>query len=144
MLIDEKMPFEGDPQEVWKKVSDVERMPEFWHGTRSLKVLSRDGGKMKIKAKFAFGGTRDVDVTVDDATKTLSLNYSSGPFSGVQSVMVAGNTVEAKWDIKFNGVYRFVENKMAGHFQSGTVHALERLVGKPTAEDSNGEAIAQV
>ena len=132
MLIEERLEFEGDPEVVWKRVSDIERMPEFWHGTRSLKVIERDGDKVKIRAKFAFGGTRDVDITTDETTMTLALNYASGPFTGVQTVRVNGKSLEARWDINFNGIYRIGADRIAGHFRSGTVHALERLVGKQT------------
>ena len=145
MLIQEKIDFEGDPAAVWKRVSSIERLPEFWHGTRSLQVIRQEGNKTRIRAKFAFGGSRDVEVTTDESNNTLTLNYVSGPFTGVQTVRVVGNTEEARWDIEFKGIYRFGAKRIAGHFRGGTVHALERLVGQKVEEENPaGEGIAQV
>jgi ribosome-associated toxin RatA of RatAB toxin-antitoxin module len=129
VLIEERIEFVGDPAVVWKRVSDIERIPEFWHGTKSLHVVEVKGDTAKVRARFAFGGARDVEITTYGTSMTLTLTYTSGPFRGVQTVRVVGNTLEAKWDIDFKGIYRFGANRIAGHFRSGTVHALERLVG---------------
>ena len=37
MLIQARLEFKDDPAAVWGRLSDVERIPEFWHGTRSLR-----------------------------------------------------------------------------------------------------------
>ncbi len=128
MLIEASLDFEGDSEVVWKRVSDVERIPEYWHGTKSLKVLETiDGTKLITAAKFAFGGTGKVRITSDAATKTLLLEYLSGPFTGSQTVRITGKKLEAKWDITFHGIFKIGSGRTAGHFKSGTVHALERL-----------------
>lgn len=128
MLIEASLDFEGDPEAVWKRVADVEKMPEYWHGTKSLKVLERvDGTKLIAAAKFAFGGSGKVRVSTDPSTKTLLLEYLSGPFTGTQTVGVVGKRLEAKWDITFHGIFKIGSGRTAGHFRSGTVHALERL-----------------
>ena len=132
MLIQERVGFDGDPAVVWERLSDVERIPEFWHGTRSLQIVARDSegpGKetVKARARFAFGGSGDVEITADKATMTLTSNYTSGPFKGAQVVKIVGNAIEAKWDVNFTGVFRLTSGWTGGHFRSGTVHALERL-----------------
>ncbi len=134
MLIEERVEFDGDPATVWERLSDVDRIPEFWHGTRSLQVLGRESkgqGRetVRARAKFAFGGSGDVEITADDATRTLTSNYTSGPFKGVQVVKVVGNAVEARWDVNFTGVFKLTSGWTGGHFKSGTLHALERLAG---------------
>ncbi|HYW82230.1 MAG TPA: SRPBCC family protein [Spirochaetia bacterium] len=134
VLIQERVEFEGDPAAVWDRLSSVERIPEFWHGTRSLQVIGRDSkgpGKEAVRArtKFAFGGSGDVEITADDATMTLTSNYTSGPFKGVQVVKVVGNAIEARWDVNFSGVFKLTSSWTGGHFRSGTLHALQRLSG---------------
>lgn len=130
MLIEASLDFEGDPEVVWKRVSDVERIPEYWHGTKSLRVLEKlDGGKVIAAAKFAFGGSGKVEITTDAATRTLLLRYLSGPFTGTQTARIEGKRLEARWDIEFHGVFKIASGRTAGHFKSGTVHALERLSG---------------
>jgi ribosome-associated toxin RatA of RatAB toxin-antitoxin module len=143
VLIDASLDFEGDPEVVWKRVSDVEKIPEYWHGTKSLRVLERvDRNKLIAAVKFAFGGWGKAEITTDAATRTLLLRYLSGPFTGTQTVRIVGKKLEARWDIDFNGIFRIGSGRTAGHFKSGTVHALERLAGisepNPPEQRSHG------
>jgi len=144
VLIQERVEFEGDPAVVWRRLSDVDRIPEFWHGTRSLQVVSRgpkSGGRetVKAKAKFAFGGAGEVEITADEPAMTLTSDYKSGPFKGTQVVRVVGNAVEAKWDVNFTGLFKLTSSWTGGHFKSGTLHALERLCAK----EAPGQSVAQ-
>ena len=144
MLIQERVEFSGDPAAVWGRLSDIDRIPEFWHGTRSLHVVQRgsDGhGRetVRARARFAFGGSGDVEITADRATMTLTSNYTSGPFKGVQVVRVVGSAIEARWDVNFRGVFKLTSSWTGGHFRSGTLHALERLCAK----DAPGQRVAQ-
>lgn len=132
MLIEASLDFQGDPEAVWGRLSDVERIPEYWHGTKALKVLERRGGKVVADARFAFGGSGRVEISADAASKTLLQRFLSGPFTGTQTVRVVGNRLEARWEIEFHGLFKIGSGRTAGHFRSGTVHALERL--------SSGEA----
>jgi hypothetical protein len=127
MLIEASLDFQEDPDVVWGRVSDVERIPEYWHGTKSLQVLERDGGKVTASTKFAFGGSGKVEITTDAPSKTLLLRYPSGPFTGTQTIRIEGKRLEARWDIEFHGIFKIGSGRTAGHFKSGTVHALERL-----------------
>jgi len=135
VLIQETLEFDADPTVVWERLSDVERIPEFWHGTKSLRVLEKvDGVKRMAAVKFAFGGLGKAEIMADVATRTLQLRYLSGPFTGTQTVRIVGKNLEAKWDIEFHGIFRIASGRTAGHFRSGTVHALERLAGKSEAD----------
>jgi len=130
VLIDASLDFDEDPEVVWKRVSDVENIPEYWLGTKSLRVLERVGEDKLIAAvKFAFGGLGKAEITTDAAAKTLLLRHVSGPFTGTQTLRVVGKRLEAKWDVNFHGIFRIGSGRTAGHFKSGTVHALERLAG---------------
>ena len=134
MLIQERLEFKDDPAAVWGRLSDIERIPEFWHGTRSLQIIDRESlgrGKERVKAraKFAFGGSGEVEITADKESMTLTSNYTSGPFKGTQVVKIVGNAIEARWDVSFTGRFKLTSSWTGGHFRSGTVHALERLAG---------------
>jgi len=128
VLIQGRLEFEGDPAIVWARLSDVEKIPEYWHGTKSLRILEKtDDGKLIAAARFAFGGSGKVEITSDAESKTLVQRYLSGPFTGTQTVRIVGNALEASWDIEFHGLFKIGSERTAGHFKSGTVHALERL-----------------
>jgi len=129
VLIEASLDFEGDPDVVWGRMSDVEKIPDYWHGTKSLRVLEkREGGnKVVAAARFAFGGSGKVEITTDADSKTLNQRYLSGPFTGTQTVRIVGKKLEARWDIEFHGLFKIGSGRAAGHFKSGTIHALERL-----------------
>jgi len=129
VLIEASLDFEGDPDAVWGRLSDVEKIPEYWHGTKSLRVLEKGegGNKVVATARFAFGGSGRVEITTDADSRTLLQRYLSGPFTGTQRVRIVGNKLEARWDIEFHGLFKIGSGRTAGHFKSGTVHALERL-----------------
>lgn len=127
MRFEERKEFEGDASEVWKRVSAIGEIPKYWHGTRTLEVVGEDKGVAHAKIKFAFGGSGEADISKDDAKRLLTIDYTSGPFTGKQTVTVYGGQVVALWDVKFKGVFRLASKWNEGHFRSGTVHALERL-----------------
>ena len=122
----ERREFLGDPDELWKRVSNIEMIPTYWHGTREL-IIKRSEGKVTAAVVFAFGGRGRAEITTDDAAKTLTLDYVEGPFKGKQTVAVKEQVIEADWDVTFRGAYRVLGPWNASHFRSGTRNALARL-----------------
>lgn len=124
------MTFDDSADEVWRRASSVQDIPKYWRGTRSLEIVSVQGDVTKVKVTFGFGGSGEAVITKDEREKTLTIEYTAGPFAGRQVIAVRDRTVVAKWDVKFKGALRLVAKGSEGHFRSGTVHALERLAGK--------------
>jgi hypothetical protein len=129
MQFQESMKLEGNAAEVWKRASTIRDIPKYWHGTRSLGVVKDEGGVVRVKVKFAFGGSGEADIYTDEEKRTLTIDYTSGPFTGKQIIAVDGSHITASWDVKFRSVFRITSKWNEGHLRSGTVHALERLVG---------------
>jgi hypothetical protein len=127
MRFEETKKFEGDASEVWKRASAINEIPRYWHGTRALEVVGENEGVAHARIKFAFGGSGEADISADEERRVLTIDYTSGPFTGKQTVEVDDGQVVAVWDVKFRGAFRFASKWNEGHFRSGTVHALERL-----------------
>ncbi len=127
MHFEESLKFEGDPDEVWKRASAVGEIPNYWRGTKMLEVVGEQGGVTRVKVKFAFGGSGEADVSVEGKTRTVTIDYRSGPFIGKQVLVVGDGSVSASWDVSFRGFFRLASKWNEGHFRSGTVHALQRL-----------------
>ncbi len=125
--ISESTTFTSDWNSVWRRVSDIGSMPEYWHGQRSIHVEERSKGVFSASVIFAFGGKGHAIVEVDEGMREVRLTYTSGPFRGIQRVQVSDGTLTAEWHIVFKGLYRFASPFMRSHFRAGTVHALERL-----------------
>jgi len=129
MRFQESMKLEGNAAEVWKRASAIRDIPKYWHGTRSLDVVRDNGSSVQVKVKFAFGGSGEADIYTDEEKRTLTIEYRSGPFTGKQTMAVDERSITASWDVKFRSIFRLASKWNESHFRSGTVHALERLVG---------------
>jgi HSP20 family molecular chaperone IbpA len=136
MQFQESKMLEGEVAgEVWKRASAIRDIPKYWHGTRSLDIVRNDGGPVRVKVKFAFGGSGEADVSIDEEKRSLTIEYRSGPFTGEQVISVDNSSIKATWDVKFRSVFRLASKWNEGHFRSGTVHALERLVSGGKEEE---------
>jgi hypothetical protein len=122
----ERREFSGDPDEVWGRVSNLGAIPSYWHGTKEFKITGA-GDKTTADVIFAFGGKGRAWVTVNDASKTLTIDYLEGPIKGAQKVAVMKGLVEAAWDVTFKGALKLLAPWGASHFRSGTKNALRRL-----------------
>jgi ribosome-associated toxin RatA of RatAB toxin-antitoxin module len=128
MQFTESLKFTHTPDDVWKRASDVESIPLFWHGTKSIQVVeNKPSGSLDVAVRFAFGGAGKADVAIDNTNRVMTIAYYSGPFIGTQKITVEGQQVTASWDVKFTGFFKLVSGWNERHFRSGTVHALERL-----------------
>lgn len=132
MRFEETKKFGCDASEVWGRASAIDQIPTYWHGTRSLEQVSEHGGMVHAKVRFAFGGSGEANIYINEEERVVTIEYVSGPFTGKQTVEVTDGNVTASWDVKFRGPYRLALKWNEGHFRSGTVHALERLTAPRT------------
>jgi ribosome-associated toxin RatA of RatAB toxin-antitoxin module len=138
---EESRPFTGDMEALWKRVSDVGRIPEFWHGTKELRVMGSVHGRTKARIRFAFGGLGTAEIEIREDARALLIHYVSGPFTGLQEVDVEEGRIRVVWDVEFGGIYRVASKWNEGHFREGSKNALERLcVGLPaTGQMASGQ-----
>jgi hypothetical protein len=45
---------EASQEKVWEIVSDVNREPEFWHGTKSIKNIKKEGNVIRKRSSNSF------------------------------------------------------------------------------------------
>jgi hypothetical protein len=133
MRFSERREFSGDSAEVWSRLSNLQTVPDYWHGTKTF-TATESGGKTTADVTFAFGGKGKAEVTVDDGTRTFILDYTEGPFTGRQKTTVKDNSIEAEWDVNFRGAFKVLGPWNASHFRSGTRNALMRLCEGTAAE----------
>jgi Polyketide cyclase / dehydrase and lipid transport len=130
MQFEEHLSLRAPPEVVWGRVSNIVEIPRYWHGTKSLEIVGAEGDASRARIRFAFGGSGEARISVDEGKKTLKIEYVSGPFKGEQVVSVRGDGLTASWDVRFSGAFRLVSRWNESHFRSGTIHALERLAAE--------------
>ena len=62
---------------LWRIISSTSRIPQFWHGTRWIKII--DGKRYQIR--FAFPAKGVVDFIYDSDRKTAKEIYVKGNFA---------------------------------------------------------------
>ncbi|MGC8609636.1 MAG: hypothetical protein ACP5UV_07195 [Thermoplasmata archaeon] len=122
----ESVNIRGSAEKVFMAVSDVGRIMEFWHGTRSL---ARECDHYKIR--FAFPSTGRVAFISHPESKNFETEYLSGPIKGrkIETISQADGYIvlASEWDVNLTPFLRPFEARIGEHFRSGTKSALDRI-----------------
>ncbi|HYY66821.1 MAG TPA: SRPBCC family protein [Nitrososphaeraceae archaeon] len=61
---------------IWNIVSDIDREPEFWHGTKSVKNMKKDGNVVERETVIAFRNTVSKKTVILDAKNSVKKKNS--------------------------------------------------------------------
>jgi ribosome-associated toxin RatA of RatAB toxin-antitoxin module len=123
---------EASQEKVWDIVSDVDREPEFWHGTKSIKNIKKDGNVIEREVVIAFKNSVCREVVTLDPKKSVNIKITDGPMRGTKNITINAITenktrVEVHWDIKIKGFFRLFTGMIKKHISEGTDDALQRI-----------------
>src|SRR5919197_6036923 len=119
----------------WDIVSDIDREPEFWHGTKSIKNLKKEGNIVEREVVIAFRNSLCKEIVTIDPKKSVNIKITYGPMRGTKNIIV--NTIEnnnnnktiidVEWNIKLSGFFGMFTGMVKKHILEGTEEALERI-----------------
>ncbi|MGA9152610.1 MAG: SRPBCC family protein [Candidatus Nitrosopolaris sp.] len=117
---------------VWNVISDTDREPEFWHGTKSIKNISKTGNTIEREVVIAFGNSKCREIVKLDDKKSINIDIIQGPIRGNKTIALKtinnhATRIDVEWDIKINGLFTGMIKK---HILKGTEEALERISEK--------------
>lgn len=121
-------------EKVWDIVSDIDREPEFWHGTKSIKNLKKEGNIVEREVVIAFRNSLCKEIVTIDPKKSVNIKITYGPMRGTKNIIV--NTIEnnnnktiidVEWNIKLSGFFGMFTGMVKKHILEGTEEALERI-----------------
>jgi carbon monoxide dehydrogenase subunit G len=123
---------EASQEKVWDIVSDVDREPEFWHGTKSIKNIKKDGNVIEREVVIAFRNSVCKEVVTLDPKRTVIIKITDGPMKGTKNITINAITdnktrVDVHWDIKIKGFFRLFTRMIKKHISEGTEDALQRI-----------------
>ena len=72
--------------DVWKIVSDIDREPEYWHGTKSVMNIRKVGNMVERETVIAFRNSVCKEIVTSDA-KTQSRKELLMALSGGQRIL---------------------------------------------------------
>ena len=123
--------------DVWNLVSDVDREPEFWHGTKSVKNIRKEGNVVERETVIAFRNAVCKEIVTLDAKNAVKKRIIDGPIIGTKDIILTPigtneTRVEVKWDIKVKGFFGLFRGIIKKHILEGTRDALNRISNTAT------------
>jgi ribosome-associated toxin RatA of RatAB toxin-antitoxin module len=120
---------------VWNLISDIDREPEFWHGTKSIKNISKTGNTVERDVVIAFRNSKCREIVRPDDKKSINIEIIEGPIRGRKTITlktIKNHTtrIDVEWDIRLSGFYGIFTGMIKKHILKGTEEALERISEK--------------
>ena len=119
---------------VWSVISDIDREPEFWHGTKSIKNISKTGNTIEREVVIAFRDSKCREIVRLDNKKSINIEIIEGPIRGRKTITLKTKNhttrIDVEWDIRPSGFYGIFTGMIKKHILKGTEEALERISEK--------------
>ncbi len=116
---------------VWDVVADVDNEPRYWHGTKTVKNISKSGNTIEREVTIAFKDSKCRQTVVLRPKKSVEITITEGPLKGTKVVTLnpSGDKtrIEVVWDIKLIGLLGMFTGIVKKHIAEGTEEALERI-----------------
>ena len=118
--------------EVWKVLSDIDREPEFWHGTKSIKNISKSDNIVEREVVIAFKNSVCKETITIVPMKSITTDITEGPLKGKKLVVInpdgdKASIVDVEWDIRLSGFMSIFSKMVTKHILDGTNEALNRI-----------------
>ncbi|MGI0049654.1 MAG: type II toxin-antitoxin system RatA family toxin [Nitrososphaera sp.] len=116
---------------VWDIVADVDNEPQYWHGTKTVKNISRSGNTIEREVTIAFKDSKCRQTVVLNPKKSVEITITEGPLKGTKAVTLSPSgdktKIDVVWDIKLAGFLGMFTGMVKKHIAEGTDEALERI-----------------
>lgn len=118
---------------IWGIISDIDNEPRYWHGTKSVKNIRKDGNTVEREIVMAFRESKCREIVVLDPKKSIKANITDGILRGTEKdIIVISNgadrtKIEVVWNIKLSGFKIMFATIIKKHIKQGTEDALTRI-----------------
>ena len=117
---------------VWVTMADLDREPEFWHGTKSIKNIRTSENIVEREVVIAFRNSVCRETVSLEPMKSITTQITDGPIKGKKVVVLHSEgedltIVDVEWDIKVSGIMAIFSGIVKKHILEGTESALDRI-----------------
>lgn len=117
---------------LWEIVSDVDREPQFWRGTKSIKNIKKEENLIEREVVISFRNSVCKQIVTIDPKKSVKIRIIDGPMKGTKNLILndIGNNktrIDVEWDIQIAGFLGIFTRMVKKHISEGTDEALERI-----------------
>ena len=112
-------------------MSDVDNEPKYWHGTKTVNNISKNGNTIEREVTIAFKDSRCRQTVVLYPEKSVDITITEGPLKGTKKVVLTPvgekTRVDVAWDVKLTGFLGMFTGMVKKHIAEGTEEALDRI-----------------
>ena len=117
---------------IWNIVADVDNEPKYWHGTKTVKNISKDNNKIEREVTIAFKDSKCRQTVLLNPNKSVEIIITQGPIKGTKTIMLHPldnhkTRIDVIWRIKLTGFLSVFTGMVKGHISKGTDEALVRI-----------------
>jgi ribosome-associated toxin RatA of RatAB toxin-antitoxin module len=116
---------------VWDVISDVDNEPQYWHGTKSIRNISKNGNVIQREVVIAFKDSKTMQTVTLNPKTSIDTQVTEGPITGSRVVTLSaagsGTKVDVVWEFKLAGLLSVFGGMVKKHIGEGTEQALERI-----------------
>jgi carbon monoxide dehydrogenase subunit G len=118
-------------ERVWRIISDIDNEAQYWHGTKSVHNISKNGNVVQREVVIAFKEAKTMQTVTLNPMTSIDTKIIEGPITGSRIVTLSpldGKTrVEVVWNFKLAGMLSIFGGMVKKHIAEGTEQALERI-----------------
>ena len=123
---------EASQDSIWNIISDVDREPEFWHGTKSIKNIRKNGNLIEREAVIAFRNSICKEVITLNPKNSVEKKITDGAIIGTKNIVLTPietnkTRVDVQWNIRVKGIFGLFRGLIKKHISEGTEDALDRI-----------------
>ena len=116
----------------WEIVADIDNEPQYWHGTKTVRNISKSGNKREREVTIAFKDSKCRQTVLLNPQKSIEIMITEGPIRGTKTVTLSplGNLktrIDVVWNIKLTGFLSIFTGMVKKHIAEGTEEALARI-----------------
>jgi carbon monoxide dehydrogenase subunit G len=116
---------------VWDVVADMDNEPKYWHGTKAVKNISRNGNVIEREVTIAFRDSKCRQTVVLNPKKSIQITITDGPMKGTKVITLKPSgdrtRIDVVWEIKLAGFLGMFSGMVKKHIAEGTEEALARI-----------------
>ena len=118
---------------VWGIISDIDNEPRYWHGTKSVKNIHKDGNTIEREIVIAFRESKCREIVILDPKKSVKANIIDGIIRGTEKNIIVNSNgpnrtkIDVVWNIRLSGFKIMFATMIKKHVKQGTEDALTRI-----------------
>ncbi len=116
-------------------ISDVDKDPDYWYGTRSIKNIKKEGNIIERETIISFKESKCKEIVKLYNKNQITIEIIEGPVIGgkiitLEKINEDNTRINVKWDIHMKGFMKLFTIFVKKHILKGTEEAINRITNK--------------